>query len=44
MAEKYKKFIITLVALAAIGFAIYGVYSWQKSKTAQPIRQESEIR
>jgi len=44
MAEKYKKTIISIIALMAIVFALYGIYSLQKEKNAQPIRQESEIR
>jgi uncharacterized alpha/beta hydrolase family protein len=39
-----KKAILTIIALLAIGFAIFGLVEWQKHSSEEPIRQEKEIR
>lgn len=41
---KYKKFLISLVAIIVIAVALYGVWAWQSDLANQPIRQEQEIR
>lgn len=39
-----KKNILTILALLAIGFAVFGVIKFQKQSLKEPIRQEKEIR
>lgn len=39
-----KKIILTVIALLAIGFAVFGVIRWQGSTAGEPVRQEKEIR
>ena len=39
-----KKIILTILALLAIGFAVFGVIKWQKQSSEEPVRQEKEIR
>ncbi|MFA4995623.1 MAG: hypothetical protein WC536_00585 [Patescibacteria group bacterium] len=39
-----KKTILTVIALLAIGFAVFGVIKWQKNVAGEPVRQEKEIR